>query len=145
VETAPGDPGTEIIHAPPRARLVRQLALTVVATAAAAAVMAFAVLPWIRGYLKGAGENLPERAMHVFLALALCVAASGVGTIAYGILAWRGGRWPVTGAFVLRDTPLLRGRAARLRAILMILFGLGQIAVAAYVAMVPRLLFASGT
>jgi hypothetical protein len=103
------------------------------------------LLPRVRAYLDAATRaDALERVETVLFPVAGLLMLGSIYTIVLGMRILRARRWPLPGAFVLRDTPVSTGIAARLRGASLLAMGALLAAAAGWTAMLPRLLFASG-
>ncbi len=112
----------EILHADTRLRRT-----TIVVLAVAALLLAIAVVAFHR-WFSAASEtaDIPTLILHVramtglaLLASAMCLAALAWHSARSARRTRASGQWPPLGARVVRDTPILRGDAARRRATLL--------------------------
>lgn len=131
----------DVILPPTRAVLVRRLLLLALAGAAIVAACELLLFPWLEHYVGSAsGTKARTRLAQVlygFAAIGLLVAG---WTIREGVRILHARRWPSHGAFVVRETAVLRGKAASWRGRLLIGLGVMLAASALYAAMLPRLL-----
>lgn len=115
----PAKDSPEILPADPGAR---RRALTLVVVGGAAGILAIEyLLPWARGRLAQAvyDGSVPRSAICKSVLMGLMVVATSVA--GFGVYAFRLGRrvlseerFPPAGTKVVRDTRVLRGRAARI-------------------------------
>jgi len=110
---------TEIQRADPAARRRALVAAVVIALAGWAAF--FVLQDWLAG-LRGSDPMQVRRALEGAMIWGSWVACLPVAALALwlwraGVRVGRAGRYPPPGAQVIRDTPIVHGDAARLRAV----------------------------
>lgn len=138
-----GDPET-VVRAPPRAAVAKRLGVLFALGVALAVLGTQVVLPGVRSYLFGATRlQILERAEHVMFAVAALLAFGAVVSLVHGVRILRAGRWPLRGAFVVRDTVVRRGRGANLRGWTLVLLAVLQLALALWTSLLPRMLYGS--
>lgn len=114
-----------MLRAPPRRTVVTRLAVLLGIGLAFVLLCELVLLPQMRQYLDAYTDRADAmRRLTVVLAIVGAIAmAVAIHACALGIRTLRSGQWPLASAFVLRDTPIRRGRAARFRGILLIVLG----------------------
>jgi len=131
----------QILRAPPFKQRVTKLALWIVIGATVVAAAEFWFFPWLRVWLSVKDEaELLFRLRVVFGGLALGIFAAAAYVFHTGRRVLRTGQWPLPGAFVLRDTPLVTGRGVRWRGWGMIAWAVLAAALAVFAALMPELI-----
>lgn len=115
----------EVVRAPPTHVVLARLGLWIAAGALLVVLGKLLLFPWLRSYLESGidpAEGI-RRFKAVMLGFGVAVFLPGVHVCRLGVRVLRQGRWPLAGSFVLRDTPVRRGRAVRARGYLFVLLG----------------------
>ena len=130
-----------ILHAPPLGQRLAGLALWLGIAAALVVAAEFWFFPWLRGWLAVKDEaELLFRLRVVFGGLSLCIFAAAAYAFHFGRRVLRAGQWPLPGAFVLHDTPVITGRGVKWRAWGMIVWAGLAAALAVFAALMPELI-----
>lgn len=131
----------QILRAPPLKQRLTKLALWIGAGAAFVAATEYWLFPWLRVWLSVKDEaDLLFRLRVVFGGLALGILAAAVYAFDTGRRVLRAGQWPLPGAFVLRDTPVVTGRGVRWRGWGMIVWAALAAVLAVFAALLPALM-----
>lgn len=131
----------QFLHAPPLRQRIARLTLWFGIAAAVVTAAEFWFFPWLRVWLSVKGEaELLFRLRVVFggLALGVFAAAAYVFRTAGGCCTRA--RWPLPGAFVLRDTPVVTGRSVQWRGWAMIVWAALAAVLAVFAALMPELI-----
>lgn len=143
ISVSPASMDVEVVRAPPRRLVLVRLGAMVAIGAVVVLLGKGYFFPWLREYLAVADDR--AEAMYRFKLVML-----GAGTVVLAIAAWAGwlgirvlqqGRWPLEGSFVVRDTPVRRGRRARARGILFVVLAVLFAADAIGLVLAPWLMF----
>jgi hypothetical protein len=129
---------TEVVKAMPRQRAIALLSIALLAGLLVLLLNRYALMPWLRDYLTVADRStglLRFRQVMAVVALVPLAGATIPALQAWNIL--RTGQFPAPDAWVWRDTPVRRGRAAQLRAVLLSLCALALVVGAAGLAWLP--------
>jgi hypothetical protein len=115
----------EIVRAPPTRVVLARLGFWIAAGALLVALGKLFLFPWLRSYLQSGID--PAEGMRRFKAVmfgfGVAVFLPAVHACRLGVRVLRQGQWPLAGSFVLRDTPVRRGRAVCARGYLFIVLG----------------------
>jgi hypothetical protein len=132
-----------ILRAPPLKQRLTKLAMWIGAGVAFVAATEYWLFPWLRVWLSVKDEaELLFRLRVVFGGLALGILAAAMYALHTGMRVLRAGQWPLPGAFVLRDTPVVTGRSVQWRGWGMIVWAAFAAALAVFAALMPALMHA---
>ena len=138
---------SEILRAPPLRVTLVKLALVIASIALLLALTRALLFPWLRAWLVASADAAEalRRFRLVAIAVALPIFAGGIWLVRLAARVSREARWQLAGAFVWRDTPVVRGRGARRRALVLLVLGLLLVADAVAFAMLPGLFANAGS
>lgn len=136
------DESPDVVPARPRAQIVAVAAILLGSAVGLGFVLAFHVLPYVRRYLAGASRfEIANHMQNVLFALAALMLLGSLIATWHGIRLLRAGRWPLPGAFVMKDTRVRRGDAAKALAVTFILLGATQAGLAVLALVLPKFLY----
>jgi hypothetical protein len=131
---------SEFVRAPPLPIALAKLGLMLAVGTSVVWLFRAFVFPWMHGYLETSAtrSEAVHRATMVMLGAGAFIFALAVYVIWLGIRVLQQGQWPLAGSFVLRDTPVKRGRWVRARGIVIVVLGVLLAANAIGLALVPH-------
>ncbi len=132
----------DMLRAPPRRVAITKLALMLLAGILAVIFINEVLMPQMRQYLDASVDRADaiHRLSVVLGSVGLLTFASAGYICFLGTRVLRQGQWPLPDTFVLRDTPIQRGRWVRVRGIGLLILG-GLLALNAIaVALIPYFL-----
>ncbi len=131
----------EILRAAPQTVRLKQAALYLALGGVAVVIGDVFFFPWVRTYLAVSDKAI---ALARFKEMTLGLGASmAIVAVCFAIVSARvfiARQWPLPGATVWRDTPVVRGSGARLRAVMFALLALLFLGLGIYAARIPYLL-----
>lgn len=115
----------DMLRAPPRRVAVAKLAVMLLAGILAVILINEALIPFMRQYLDASVDRADSvRRLSVVLGIVGLFFFAVAGSIcSLGTRVLRQGQWPLPGTFVMRDTPVQRGRWVRARGIGLVILG----------------------
>lgn len=132
----------EVVRAPPLRIALAKLGAMVFVGALVVLLSKQYFFPWMKEYLAVTHDRAEALRRFEIVMLGAATVVLGLAASAgwLGVRVLRQGQWPLAGAFVLRDTPLRRGRWVRVRGIALIVVAVLFAADAIGLALLPWLL-----